>query len=141
LRRNFTDTAPEVQQQQTLLGALRGQLALLERSSDLGGSADYVSKFREFKYQETLFELFARQYEMARMDESREGALIQVVDLAGVPELKSKPKRGLIAVGATLAALLVLVAFVLARHSWQQSAQRPETAEKVARLRLAWRSK
>ena len=44
------------------------------------GGPDYVSKYREFKYQETLFELFARQYELARVDESREGALIQVVD-------------------------------------------------------------
>ena len=141
LRRNLTDTAPEVQQQQTMLGALRGQLAALERSSDLGGSADYVSKFREFKYQETLFELFSRQYELARMDESREGGLIQVVDPATVPEWKSKPKRGLIAVGAALGALLSLVVFVLVRHSWRQSAERPETADKVARLRLAWRSK
>lgn len=141
MRRNLADTAPEVQQQQTMLGALRTQLAALERSSDLGGSADYVSKFREFKYQETLFELFARQYELARLDESREGGLIQVVDPASVPEWKSKPKRGLIAVGAALAALLVLVVFVLVRHSWRQSAERPETAEKVARLRLAWRGK
>ena len=43
---------------------------------------DYLTKYREFKYQETLFELFARQYEIARVDESREGALIQVVDPA-----------------------------------------------------------
>ena len=141
LRRNLTDTAPEVQQQQTMLGALRGQLAALERSSDLGGSADYVSKFREFKYQETLFELFSRQYELARMDESREGGLIQVVDPATVPEHKSKPKRGLIAAGATLGALVALMAFVLMRHSWRASAERPETADKVARLRLAWRGK
>jgi uncharacterized protein involved in exopolysaccharide biosynthesis len=141
LRRSFTDTAPEVQQQQTLLAALRGQLALLERSSDLGGSADYVTKFREFKYQETLFELFARQYELARIDESREGALIQVVDVANTPEYKSKPKRGLIAVGATLLSALLLVAFVLIRDAWQRSASQPESAEKLNRLRLAWRGK
>jgi uncharacterized protein involved in exopolysaccharide biosynthesis len=141
LRRGLVDSAPEVQQQQTLAGALRSQLNALERSSDLGGGSEYISKFREFKYQETLFELFSRQYEMARLDESREGALIQVVDVGQVPEWKSKPKRGLIAVAATLASLLLLVVFVIARHSWRQSSQDPETAGKMSRLRMALRGR
>jgi uncharacterized protein involved in exopolysaccharide biosynthesis len=141
LRRGLVDSAPEVQQQQTLAGALRSQLNALERSSDLGGGSEYISKFREFKYQETLFELFSRQYEMARLDESREGALIQVVDTAQTPEKKSKPKRGLIAIAATLASLLLLVVFVIARHSWRQSSQDPETAGKMSRLRMALRGR
>ena len=33
-----------------------------------------------------LFELLAKQYELARIDEAREGALIQVVDPATKPE-------------------------------------------------------
>ena len=93
LRRNYSDTTPEVAQAQATLGALRAQLSRVEASTDLTGGPDYVSKFREFKYQETLFELFSRQYELARLDESREGALIQVVDVAQPAEHKSKPKR------------------------------------------------
>lgn len=112
LRRNLSDNTPEVQQQQTLVAALRGQLASLERSSDLGGGSEYVSKFREFKYQETLFELFSRQYELARLDESREGALIQVIDVAQVPEWKSKPKRAVITVVTWLVSFIVLVTAV-----------------------------
>lgn len=139
LRRNLADGAPEVQQQLTLVGALRGQLSSLERSSDLGGGSEYISKFREFKYQETLFDLFARQYELARVDESREGALIQVVDTATAPEWKSKPKRALIALGALLVGLFALAAWVITRHFWRESAQRPETAEKISRLRAALR--
>ena len=54
-------------------------------------------KYRDFKYNETLFELFAKQYEMAHVDESREGAVIQVLDVAQPPERKSKPKKALIA--------------------------------------------
>ena len=57
---------------------------------------DYISKYREFKYQETLFELFAKQFEMAKVDESREGATIQVIDKAELPELKTKPQKSLI---------------------------------------------
>ncbi|WP_428419973.1 Wzz/FepE/Etk N-terminal domain-containing protein [Methylibium sp.] len=137
MRRNLSDNTPEVQQQQTLVSALRGQLASLERSGDLGGGSEYVSKYREFKYQETLFELFARQYEMARVDESREGALVQVVDIATPPEWKSKPKRALIGIVATLLGLLSCVAFVIARHLWRRSASEPGTAMKLSKLRAA----
>lgn len=137
LRRNLADTTPEVAQAQTMLGALRAQLNRTEATTDLTGGPDYVSKFREFKYQETLFDLFSRQYELARLDESREGALIQVVDVAMPAEHKSKPRRALTAVATTLAALLMLAVFVVVRHFWRQSAARPERAAKLAELRAA----
>ena len=137
LRRNLSDTTPEVQQAQTMLGALRAQLAKTEESTDLTGGPDYVSKYREFKYQETLFDLFARQYELARLDESREGAMIQVVDVAAPAEWKSRPKRALIAAATTVATLLLLAMFVVGRHFWRQSAARPESAAKIDRLRNA----
>ena len=139
LRRNLSETTPEVQQAQTMLGALRAQLGKTEATTDLTGGPDYISKFREFKYQETLFELFSRQYELARLDESREGALIQVVDVAKPAERKSKPKRAIIAVATTLATLMLLTAFVVTRHFWRQSAARPETASKLAQIRAALR--
>jgi uncharacterized protein involved in exopolysaccharide biosynthesis len=116
LRGSLADGAPEVLQQQTELAALRSQLARLEQSTDPNGGPDYVGKYREFKYQETLFELYARQFEIARVDESREGALIQVVDSAMPPERKSKPKRMVTTVLSTLVTFLVLVVFVLVRH-------------------------
>lgn len=138
LRGTMADSAPEVQRQAAQLSALRGQLARLERSADDGAGPDYLTKYREFKYRETLFELFARQYELARVDESREGALIQVVDVALPPEYKSKPKRALIAVGATMVSLLLLGMFILVRHAWRQTAADPQSADKVARLRAAF---
>jgi len=137
LRRNLSEATPEVQQAQTMLGALRAQLGKTEATTDLTGGPDYISKFREFKYQETLFELFSRQYELARLDESREGALIQVVDVAKPAERKSKPKRAMIAVATTLAALLLLAVLVVTRHFWRQSAAQPEKAAKLAQLRAA----
>ena len=109
-----------MRQQQATLTALRSQLTRLEQASDVNGGPDYVSKYREFKYQETLFDLFARQYELARVDESREGALIQVVDKAAPPEWKSKPKRAITAIVVALASALLLIVAVLAHHSWRQ---------------------
>jgi capsular polysaccharide biosynthesis protein len=108
LRSSLADTSPEVMQQSTMLEALRAQVAQLaaqDKPAAKGG--DYFSKYREFKYQETLFELMSRQYEIARVDESREGALIQVVDVATPPERNHKPRHFVIAasVGAALFAL------------------------------------
>ena len=60
-----------------------------------------------------------------------------VVDPAAPPERKSKPKRALIAVAATLLAGITLAAFVLLRHSWRRSAAEPNNAEQIARLRQA----
>ena len=117
LRGSLADDTPEVRQQQTALAALRGQLAKVEQPGDATGGPDYVGKYREFKYQETLFELYARQFELARVDESREGALIQVVDVATAPEKKSKPRRAVIAASTALAAALLLAAWTVLRES------------------------
>ena len=141
LRQQMTDDAPEVRQALATVEALRAQLSKQESPIDPTGNGDYVGKFREFKYQEALFDLFARQFELARLDESNDGALIQVVDSATPAEWKSKPKRGYLAVVATALSFSTLLALVLLRHFWRQAAERPATASKIARLRGALRSR
>lgn len=54
---------------------------------------EYVRKDREVKYQEMLFEILARQYESARLDEAKEGTPLQIADPATPPDHKSGPKR------------------------------------------------
>ena len=139
MRGYLTASSPDFKQAQTELSALRGQLARAERADPVSeGDSDYVAKFRDFKYHETLFELFAKQYEMARVDESREGAVIQVVDPAQPPERKSKPKKAQIAVATALGAGFALLVFVFLRQALRGAAQAPDAAGKVARLRSAW---
>lgn len=118
LRRSLADATPEVQQQQALLNALRVQLDKLEASNrtDSANSTGYIGRYRDYKYQEALFELFSKQYELARLDESRDNGIIQVIDKASLPEYKSKPKRSLIAIGATLMALVLLAAGIVFRE-------------------------
>jgi uncharacterized protein involved in exopolysaccharide biosynthesis len=116
LRNSLAETSPQVAQQVTLVNALRSQIADLEAAAKPdNASPNYVGKYREFKYQETLFDLLAKQYELARVDEAREGALIQVVDPALPSELKSSPKRLLIAVLAALGGFIASAAWVLAK--------------------------
>jgi uncharacterized protein involved in exopolysaccharide biosynthesis len=144
MRGYLSESAPDFKQAQTELSAMRQQLSKAEEqqpaSADgVGGASDYVSKYRDFKYQETLFELFAKQYEIARVDESREGAVIQVVDVALPPERKSKPKKGMIAMVATLASGFALLLFVFVRQALRGAKENPDTSEKLSRLRSAWR--
>jgi capsular polysaccharide biosynthesis protein len=113
----LTDNSPEVRQQQAALAALRSQIAQVEQATVVQDGPDYIGRYREFKYQEALFEVYARQYELARVDESREGALIQVVDAASPPERKSKPARGMTAIVTTALAALALMAWVWARRA------------------------
>ena len=124
MRGTLADDTPEVRRQQATLAALRAQLARTEQPADSSGGPDYIGKYREFKYQETLFELYARQFELARMDESREGALIQVVDPATPPESKSRPKRSAIALGTALLVALLLVIWVLLRQARRNGNER-----------------
>ena len=125
MRQSLVDGAPEVQQLQAMVAALRGELAKLQASnrSD-AGAADYIGKYRDYKYQETLFELFSRQYELARLDEIRDGGLIQVVDAALPPELKSRPRRGVVAAATTALALLLCMAWVALRSGMDRAAGR-----------------
>lgn len=140
MRSYLTESAPEFRQALAELAALRAQLNKAEREQPQTGSAAnaYIAKFREFKYQETLFELFAKQFEIARVDESREGAAIQIVDVAIPPEKKSKPKKGLIAITATLAAGFSLFFFVFIRHSIRIASKNPEYAAKLKSIRNAF---
>jgi tyrosine-protein kinase Etk/Wzc len=149
MRGYLAESAPEFKQALTELMSLRAQLAKLSQSEapaatqggkdGQAGQGDYINRYRDFKYQETLYELFAKQFEMAKLDEAREGATIQVVDAAQPPERKSQPKKALIAVLATLASGFVLLLFVFVRQAVRNGTQDEETAQKLQALRASWR--
>ena len=107
-------------------------------SSNITAQGDYVSKYREFKYNETLFELFAKQFEIAKVDESREGAVIQVLDTAQAPDRKSKPKKALIAIIAALAVGFALLLFVFFRQALNNASKDQESASKLTKLKASW---
>ena len=81
----------------------------------------------------------AKQYEIARIDESREGAVIQVVDKALPPERKSQPKKGLIAVITTLVTGLLLLLFVFARQALRNARHDPDIVQKLDGMRTSLR--
>ncbi len=141
MRGYLTESAPDFKQAQTELAAMRSQMTRAEKEEPASSSKDsnYIAKFRDFKYHETLFELFAKQFEMARLDESREGASIQVLDIAQAPENKSKPKKSLIALMTALAAGFALLLFIFIRQALRGASQSPESAQKLYQLHQACR--
>lgn len=139
MRGYLAEGAPEFQQALTELAALRRQMLHAEKSeAPTQSSSDYVARFREFKYQEALFALYMRQLEMARVDEGREGAVIQVIDIAQKPERKSKPKNALVAVLSTLGGAMLLLLFVFSRSAMRSAAQDPAYAAKLRQLHQTW---
>ncbi len=145
MRGYLTESAPEFMQAMRELANLRTQLAKQEKDSPAtGGKAttegDYITKYREFKYHETLYELYKKQFELAKMDEAREGAVIQVLDAAYAPERKTKPKKALIAIFATLGAGFALLLFVFVRQALANLGQNTESEQKMAQLKKSWRT-
>lgn len=143
-----TPQNPDYQKLQQNLASLRAQLAKAERNGVQGRGdimvptgklpetgLDYLRKMRDLKYQETLFELLSKQFEIAKIDEAKEAALIQVVDKALVPEQKSKPKRSLIVILATLMAFFLGVLLAFVREASERASLDPASAERMNLLR------
>ena len=116
------------------LEGLKDQLKKLERDNTQGNGniliptgrvpqagLEYVRKFRDVKYHETVFELLARQYELARVDEAKDSSLIQTLDRAIAPDKKSGPRRGLITLVVGALAGFLTIIFVLVRHAVRPS--------------------
>lgn len=114
LSTSLAESSPEVQRARATLAALQTQLAKLEEANGQQPrqQSGYVNKYRDYKYEQELFEIFARQYELAKSDEARDGALIQVIDPAMPPDRKSKPRRAIIALGGAIGGLFASMLFL-----------------------------
>src|SRR5215470_1619416 len=105
---------PELQRTEQEREALKRELARIEGSSpsefaggkDDSGRAglDNLGRLRNVKYFEFLYELLAKQYELAKIDEAKDSTVVQVMDRAIEPDRKSKPVRTYIVLLAASAA-------------------------------------
>lgn len=150
MRAFATGQNPDLKQAQHELDAMKQELAKMEGTSsgrDKPGSVgkadgmENLRLLRDVKYYETIFELLAKQYEIARIDEARDASLIQVLDKAVEPERKSKPKRALIVILTALVAGFLVVIWVFVKEAGERARQNPEKASRVEALRgyLRWR--
>ncbi len=131
LKRQFTDNSQDVKTAKTEISNIRAQIASLEGKGGISSSIpnlgtvpqlgqEYLKLLREFKIQESVLEMLTKQYEMAKITESKDTSPFQILVKAKVPERKSKPLRALIVIITTFATalLMLLLAFILECREW-----------------------
>ena len=147
-----TEHAPEVVRSRSQIQALQSQLHSMETgTAGAAGEAltaskapsvnlEFVRLDREVKYHQVLFDVMAKQYENARLEESSSAPGVQVVDFPEVPVRKSWPPRGSFAlIGALLGAFLAFL-FILALDQREAIRQVPTTEASLDGLKLAFRN-
>jgi tyrosine-protein kinase Etk/Wzc len=102
---------------------------------------EYLRRYRDLKYQETVFELLAKEFEIAKLDEAREGSIVQVVDAAVPPDRRSSPHRTLIVMASTVVAFFVAVFWVWLRERLDAAFELPENRLRVRAIRGLWKAK
>lgn len=119
MRSFATEQNPDYIRTQQEIQGLKAQLTKLEQGQPEAGDfmvptgkvpqtgLEYVRKLRDVKYYETMFELLAKQYELAKIDEVKDSSTIQILDKATPPDRKSKPKRALIVIAGVIAGLFL----------------------------------
>ncbi len=116
-------------------GETRGVMIAKNKIPETG--LEFAHRTRDVKYYETLYEIMAKQFEMAKADEAKEGALIQVVDAATPPERRSAPKRSIIVLLSMVLAFFLAVLWAFVRHALQSTGDDPKQAARLVELKRA----
>ena len=148
------DDNPQLLLAKQQLAALQSQLQQIAGSSNDTGSdivlskrrvteseMEYLRRFRDLKYQETVFELLAKELEIAKLDEAREGEIVQVVDWAVVPDKKSSPHRTIIVIGTTILAFFGAAFWVVVRQGLKRTFELPDNRRKLDAIKTYWRKR
>jgi tyrosine-protein kinase Etk/Wzc len=140
---------PDLKRSEQEVQALKAQLKKLEDKQDITTPGviiptdqipdlgmEYLRKYRDFKYFETLYELIVKQYEAARIDEAREASPVQLINTAVKPTKKAKPKMLLLTIidGAAAFMLFTLIAFFV--EVFNRASRSPEQRDRVVEMRL-----
>ncbi|GGE78494.1 GumC family protein [Massilia psychrophila] len=141
---------PELLRTQEELRGLRVQLTKLERNrpSEEGDfmvptgripevGVQYVRSVRTVKYYETIFELMAKQFELAKVDEAKDSTLIQVLDKAVPAERKTKPSRALITLTGAFGGAFLGLILAFMRGAYRASRRNPQSLERWHRVSSA----
>lgn len=153
MRTSSTDQNPDVIRLNSEIEGLRLQLQRLESASkghepgDISLSSrslpdaqiEYIRKQRDVQYQTVIFDLIARQFEAARIDEAKASPVIQVLDPAVPPDRKSGPYRALWAVVGAVLGFVLGCARVIASYVYGRVVADDANAEKLGEFRRALR--
>jgi uncharacterized protein involved in exopolysaccharide biosynthesis len=149
MRTFATGENPDLQMAEQQLAGLRLQEARMGAATEGSTSAlipkgnmqeagiEYIRKLRDVKYFETIFELLARQFEVAKVDEARQGTTVQIVDRAIVPDRRSSPKRTLIVLGAAVFGIFLGVFWAFAKEGVTRLSNNPAEHKRLELLKTS----
>lgn len=143
MRTYAADRNPDLQLALQELVSLKRELAKIEGTGEGrpatqnpgGQSSDSLRLLRDVKYQETIYELLARQYELAKVDEAKDSTLIQVLDKAIEPDRKSKPSRRQIVMFSAIIMGFLTVLAVFAKEALAGASNDPVQLRRLQTLR------
>lgn len=152
MRTFATGQNPELLRTQEELRGLQMQLVKLEKNQSSRDAdfmvptgkipevgVEYVRSMRNVKYYETIFELLAKQFELAKIDESKESSLIQLLDKALAAERKSKPNRVFITLIGVVVGGMLGVLFAFMRAAYLASRRNPANSTRWKQVSVAWK--
>jgi uncharacterized protein involved in exopolysaccharide biosynthesis len=140
MRNYVTDNSPEFKLAMNELNSLKTQLFKAENDEPIyATNGDYLVRYREYKYQESMLEFNTKQFELAKLDESKESSLIQILDMAEPPNRKSWPNKTQITIVATFLSEILLLVFVFVRNFLKSTSQNFETQQRLNALKSSWK--
>jgi uncharacterized protein involved in exopolysaccharide biosynthesis len=147
-----TTSNPDYRRAQEELKSLRLQLSIfengpedlskqVERNPGGGTGIESIKLLRDVKYYQMLYDLLAKQYEVARLDEAKDSSIVQVMDPAVDPERRFKPRRTFIVMLSTLLALFIGISYVLVREAMRKALMSAQESQRWDELRALLRLK
>ncbi len=133
------------------ISSLRGELSKLENGSGSAtaapavdskrGGLENVQRMRDLKYYQMMYELLAKQYEAARLDEAKDPSIIQVLDPAVSPERHVRPKRVIMVLIAALGAMLIGILWAFFAEAKSKALRQPRVVAQWNELKNSLRKK
>jgi len=142
-----TQENPDLQRLQDETFALKEELRKMESKNRPGDDSvptvgkmsslgtEYIRRMREFRYNEALYEILIKQFEAAKLDESKDAALLQIVEKAEAPEKRIKPQRRKIIVNTGALVLILSLVFVFLSSYSVEFYSNPVRRMEIARLK------
>lgn len=133
---NLKDEVSALKEELDRLGYKGGddESVLSARKISIYGT-EYLRKMREFKYNESLYEILMKQYGAAKLDESKDASIVQIIESAIPPEQRLSPQRRKIITKTGLLAFFASILFVFLRIYYKTLVSSPEGSSKVERIR------
>lgn len=146
MRAFLTPDHPDFRRTEEELSSLRAELSKLENGRVQGNPSstqapgpqsglESIQRVRDLKYYQMLYELLAKQYEAARLEEAKDPSIVQVLDPAVEPEHRAKPVRSLIVLLGGVAGLIVAVLAAFGLEMKSKAATNASGARKWTQLK------